>query len=124
MSNYTILPFLNLLLIRLNEEIEDFQVKELINKTLNFISNKTIDGIIIDVSGIDVIDSFLATQINDLASTVKILNVHSVLVGLSPPVVQTLIDFEINFTDIEFSLTLEDAILKIYNLKIKNNNQK
>jgi len=113
MKNYAFLPFGNILLVKIDEGIEDHQVHMLESEITKIITSKKIKGVIFNLSGVEVIDSFLATHINKLSSTIKIMNVQSVIVGLSVPVILTLLDFGIHFRDIQFAFDIEGAILKI-----------
>lgn len=113
MKNFATLPFGNILLVKIDEGIEDNQVHLLETEITKIITSKKIKGIIFNLSGVEVIDSFLATHINKLSSTIKIMDVQPVIVGLSVPVILTLLDFGIYFKDICFAFDVEGAILKI-----------
>jgi|GEM_PF-1539721 rsbT antagonist protein RsbS len=119
MKNFAFIPFGNILLVRIDEEIEDHQVHLLEAEITKVITSKKIKGIVFNLSGVEVIDSFLAKHINKLSSTIKILGAQPVIVGLSAPVIFTLIDFDIHFKDIQFAFDIEGAILKISNFNNK-----
>ncbi len=64
---------------------------------------------IIDLSGVGIIDAFLCQKIFDTARMASMLGATTVLTGIKPEVVASLIDFDIEFKDILTARTLEEG---------------
>lgn len=70
-------------------------------------------GVIIDVSGVDIIDSFIAQTISDTARMASMLGATTVLTGFKPDVVASLIDLDFELKDIQTAITLEDGFQRL-----------
>ena len=67
-------------------------------------------GLVIDVSGMEMMDSFMTRTIRDLALTAKLMGVHTVLSGLKPAIALTLVEMGLEIPGIQTTLNLERAI--------------
>jgi rsbT antagonist protein RsbS len=67
-------------------------------------------GLVIDVSGIEIMDSFMTRNIRDLALTARLMGVHTVVSGLRPAVAITLVEMGLEIPGIRTTLDLERAI--------------
>jgi rsbT antagonist protein RsbS len=50
------------------------------------------EGLVLDISAIDVVDSFLVRQIGEIATAASIMGTQVVVVGLRPTVAMTLVE--------------------------------
>ena len=66
-------------------------------------------GIIIDVSMLDVIDSYMAKVLSDLTIMVKLQGAKVVLCGVQPEVASTLVDMGMRLNSIDTFLSLDHA---------------
>jgi rsbT antagonist protein RsbS len=66
-------------------------------------------GIIIDVSMLDVIDSYMAKVLSDLTTMVKLQGAKVVLCGVQPAVASTLVDMGMRLNSIDTFLSLDRA---------------
>jgi rsbT antagonist protein RsbS len=66
-------------------------------------------GIIIDVSMLDVIDSYMAKVLSDLTIMVKLQGAKVVLCGVQPAVASTLVDMGMKLNSIDTFLSLDHA---------------
>lgn len=67
-------------------------------------------GLIIDLSGIDLMDSYISRSIRDIALISKLMGVKTVISGMDPLVAMTLVEMGLEMNDVRTALTLEDAI--------------
>eukprot|EP01038_Epipyxis_sp_PR26KG_P000336 gene336-470_t len=70
-------------------------------------------GVVIDVSSLDVVDSFMARVLNDCARMLRLLGAEVVLCGIQPPVALTLVEMGHNLIDIATAFTLERALTRL-----------
>lgn len=67
-------------------------------------------GVIINVTAIKVMDSYVFSIFRNTARTIHILGVRTVFVGFQPGVVSSLVDLDMEFYDILTAVTTEDAL--------------
>lgn len=67
-------------------------------------------GLVIDVSGMEMMDSFMTRTIRDLALTAKLMGVHTVVSGLKPAIAITLVEMGLEIPGIQTTLNLERAL--------------
>jgi rsbT antagonist protein RsbS len=67
-------------------------------------------GIIVDVTALDVMDSFAARSLRTLAHMTSLRGADTVIVGIQPEVAFAMVQLGITFEDIETSLDLEEGL--------------
>jgi len=87
------------------------------NKLLDFIHTTGATGVIMDVSGVELMDLDDFDGLRKTISMVKVMGAHSVISGLNPGVVSSLIELGAETDDIEAALDLDEAFLLIKDLR-------
>lgn len=113
MQDFSVFSLGQVLLVSIEEEISDTTVNTLKETVGALVSREEVYGVIIDLHHLEVMDSYLAEQLQDLAGMLKLLQAEVVIVGLSVPVVMTLLDFGITLPDMEFALDVEQALIRL-----------
>jgi rsbT antagonist protein RsbS len=72
------------------------------------------EGIIFDVSGVSLIDSFTSKSLIDICRVGLILGKKAVVIGLKPAVVASLVDLEIDLSGVLAAVNVEEAIALIH----------
>ena len=67
-------------------------------------------GVIVDVSALDVIDSFVARSLRSIAVTARLRGAETVIVGIQPDVAIALVQFDLNLEPLRAALDLDEAI--------------
>ena len=67
-------------------------------------------GLILDISAIDIVDSFLVRKIAEIATSTKIMGAQVIVVGLRPAVAMTLSEMGFTLNGIYTALDLEKGI--------------
>ncbi len=101
------------LVVPIHGELYDESVLQIQRDVLEKIKNTGIKKVIIDLSGANVIDSFLGQVISDTVKMASMLGATTVLTGFKPEVVVSLIDLDFDFGDIQTAITLEDGFHKL-----------
>jgi len=78
-------------------------------------------GLIIDLSGIDLMDSYISRSIRDIALISKLMGVKTVISGMDPMVAMTLVEMGLEMDDVRTALSLEDAIELLGRIKKDSN---
>lgn len=71
-------------------------------------------GIVLDVGTVDVIDSFSARTLRDIAHSARLRGARTIVVGIQPEVVMTLIHFGSFLGDLETALDLEEGLAMLH----------
>ncbi len=108
----TIIPILYLkstLIASIQTELTDEEVLLFQSNLLKKNHKLNTKGVIIDVSTLDVIDSYMAKVLKDLTSMVKLQGSVFLLSGVKPAVSSTLVDMGMMLNNVETFLSLDQA---------------
>src|SRR6188472_3707359 len=67
-------------------------------------------GVVIDLSALDVLDSFATRTIRGIAYTAKLRGAETVVVGIQPEVAFAMVQLGLTFDDIATALDLEEGL--------------
>lgn len=70
-------------------------------------------GLIIDVTPLDVIDSFACRTFRDLAQMTRLCGAKTVIVGVQPPVAVAMAQMGLRLEDVATALDLEEGIQRL-----------
>ncbi len=113
MQSFSIFSLGSVLLVSIEEDIEDSAIHLLQDQVSERVGNGNIDGVILDLQDLEVMDSYFAEKLEELAAMLKLLQAEVVVAGLSVPVVMTLLDFDIILPGLDFALDAEQALLRL-----------
>jgi rsbT antagonist protein RsbS len=113
MASISLLKLGDCLFVSVPEELRDSEVRELQDTVSLRLSQQPVRGVVIDVSGLTIIDSFVARVLGDTAAIARSFGARGVLVGVRPEVATTLVDLGIDLSLVETALTLERALEKL-----------
>jgi len=111
-----ILKLGNLLLTSVQVDMTDQDALDFQDSVLNRVQKTDAQGVVIDITGLDVVDSFLARVFNDTAQMVRLLGAEVVVCGIRPAVALTLIEMGRELIGVETALNLELGIEKLNQL--------
>jgi len=100
----------------IDEEALDFQ-----NDVLKAVTEQEARGIIIDITALTVVDSFLARIINELATMVQLVGCEVVICGMNPSVALTLVEMGREMVRVETALNLDAGMEKIQKILSSRN---
>lgn len=109
-----ILKLHNYLLISIQMEMDDQTAIQFQEDLLNKIHKTGATGVVIDLTSVDIIDSFIAKVLGDVVSMSDLMGAKVVLTGIQPAVAMTLIDLGIHLQDVPTALDLEQGLMKLY----------
>lgn len=105
-----ILKLYNCLLVSIQWELDDQTALHFQEDLLNKIYETGANGVVIDLTSVDMIDSFIAKVLGDVITMSKLMGAKVVLTGIQPAVAVTLIELGISLEEIETALDLEQGL--------------
>ncbi|ATH94446.1 RsbT antagonist protein RsbS [Bacillus glycinifermentans] len=108
-----ILKLYNCLLVSIQVELDDQTALNFQEDLLNKIYETGSNGVVIDLTSVDIIDSFIAKVLGDVITMSKLMGAKVVLTGIQPAVAVTLIELGISLDEIETALDLEKGLERL-----------
>jgi rsbT antagonist protein RsbS len=98
------------LLVSIQIEMTDRLLARLKEDVAEAIDHGGASGLVIDVAGIETMDSFISRSICDLALIARLMGVPTVLCGIRPAVAITLSEMGIDLRGVPSALDVDDAV--------------
>jgi rsbT antagonist protein RsbS len=98
------------LLATIQGDLADDEVLALRDDLAEQVGQRRARAIIIDVTGYDVIDSFVARSLRDLAITARLRGARTIVVGIQPDVAIAMVQFRIDLHPLQTALDLDEAL--------------
>ncbi|MCP3029735.1 STAS domain-containing protein [Halobacillus sp. A1] len=108
-----ILKLHNYLLISIQIDLDDQTAIQFQEDLLSKIHESGATGVVIDLTSVDIIDSFIAKVLGDVVTMSDLMGAKVVLTGIQPAVAMTLIDLGIHMQDVPTALDLEQGLIKL-----------
>ncbi|MBQ4869719.1 STAS domain-containing protein [Priestia megaterium] len=108
-----ILKLYDYLLVSIQWELDDQTAIQFQEDLLSKIHQTGAKGVVIDLTSIDMIDSFIAKVLGDVVSMSNLMGARVVLTGIQPAVAITLVELGIGLNDVLTALDLEKGLEKI-----------
>jgi rsbT antagonist protein RsbS len=102
MDRIPILKLGNYLLVTIQVDLYDRLALTLESDLINMVKKSEARGVLIDISAVSIVDSFMGRILGNIAQMSKIMDAETVVVGMQPAVAITLV---------ELGLTLQGFIL-------------
>jgi len=97
-------------LLPLVGDIDTARAKLILEKTLQQCAEKRVDCLLIDLSGVIMIDTMVAQQLFHLVEALGLIGVKTTLSGIRPELAQTAVQLGLDFTQMSITSTLSRAI--------------
>lgn len=98
------------LAVPIQAELEDRDLLFIQKKLLERVQSKNIKGVVIDLSGVNILDSFLGKTVLNTVGMTTLLGANTVVTGLQPGVVASFVDLDLRLDEMQTALTLEDGL--------------
>lgn len=97
-------PFL---LVTVQVDMHDQLAMTLQNDLTDLIARTSAKGVLIDISSLDVVDSFMGRMIANIAQMSRVLDARTVVTGMRPAVAITLVELGMELPGVRTALTVE-----------------
>jgi rsbT antagonist protein RsbS len=91
-------------------DLSDSQVLALRDELTDRVGRFRARGIVIDVTALDVIDSFVARSLRSIAVTARLRGADTIVVGIQPDVAIAMVQFDLNLQPLQTALDLDEAL--------------
>jgi rsbT antagonist protein RsbS len=95
------------LLVTIQVDMHDRLALSLQDDLTELISKTEAKGVLIDISSLDMVDSFIGRMIANIAQMSRILDAQTVVTGMRPAVAITLVELGMSLTGVRTALTVE-----------------
>ena len=94
----------------IQSDLSDTEVLALRDDLIERVGRFRALGIVVDVSALDVIDSFVARALRSIALAAKLRGARTVIVGIQPDVAVAIVQFRLNLEPLRTALDLDEAL--------------
>ena len=98
------------LVASIQSELTDSEILALRDDLIESVGRYRARGIVVDVTTLDVIDSFLARSIRSIAMTAHLRGASTIVVGIRPDVAIAMVQFDLDLEPLSAALDLDEAI--------------
>lgn len=112
-TQVSIIQLWDVFLVPLVGDIADHYAERLTEEVLERIAKHGPRGVVIDLSGVSVVDSHLCSLMAGLAAAAGLMGTRSFISGISGEVAMTLQTMGVSFRNVETTQGLEDALTQL-----------
>ncbi len=102
------------LLVTIQVDLYDQLAENLESDLVNMVKKTEAKGVLIDISAVSIIDSFMGRILGNIATMSKILDAETVVVGMQPAVAITLIELGLPLKGVQSALNVERGMDLLY----------
>jgi rsbT antagonist protein RsbS len=121
MEKIPILRMGKYLLVTIQVDLYDRLAEALESDLVQMVKKTGAHGVLIDISAVSIIDSFMGRIIGNIATMSKILDAETVVVGMQPAVAITLVELGLPLKGVHSALSVERG-MELLNRKIVDKN--
>jgi len=99
-----------ILIATVQNALSDSDTEAFRERLMRRVTEYRAQGIVVDVTAIDVLDSFAARSLQTVARMTSLRGAHTVIVGLQPEVAFAMVQLGIIFEDMDTALDLEEGL--------------
>mgnify|MGYP005753467163 FL=1 len=98
------------LLVTIQVDLYDRLALNLENDLITMVSKTEAKGVLIDISAVSIVDSFMGRILGNIASMSRIMDAETVVVGMQPAVAITLVELGLTLQGVHTALNVEKGM--------------
>ena len=115
MDRIPILKMGNYLLVTIQVDMHDRLAMTLQDDLTTKIVKEHAKGVLIDISALEIVDSFMGRMLGDIAAISRVLDAETVVVGMRPAVAITLVELGLSLPGVRTALNVERGMVLLQN---------
>ena len=116
MERIPILKMGRFLLVSIQVDMDDRTAMSLQDDLTNQIVKQRARGVLIDISALDVVDSFIGRMLANTAAMARVLDAETVVVGMQPSVAITLVELGLSLSGVRSALNVERGMVLLHKI--------
>ncbi len=117
MERIPILRMGQFLLVTIQVDMHDRLAVQLQDDLTEKISECSSRGVLIDISTLEIVDSFIGRMLANIAAMARVLDAETVVVGMQPAVAITLVELGMSLSGVRTALNVETGMELLYELR-------
>jgi rsbT antagonist protein RsbS len=113
MERIPILKMGRFLLVTIQVDMHDELAMTLQEDLTNRIVKDRAQGVLIDISSLEIVDSFIGRMIGNIAGMARMLDAETVLVGMRPAVAITLVELGMSLPGVRTALNVDKGMVML-----------
>ncbi len=113
MERIPILRMGDFLLVPIQVDMHDQLAMTLQDDLTQQITKQKARGVLIDISSLDVVDSFIGRVLGNISSMARVLGAETVVVGMQPAVAITLVELGLSLEGVHTALDVEKGMERL-----------
>ena len=110
MERIPILKMGAFLLVTIQIDLYDRLALDLEEDLVKMVEQTAVKGVLIDISAVSIVDSFMGRILGNIASMSKLLDAQTVVVGMQPAVAITLVELGLPLNGVSTALNVEKGM--------------
>ncbi len=102
------------LLVTIQVDLQDQTALALQDDLANKIQETSATGVLIDISALEIVDSFIGRMLAGISSIARVLGATSVVVGMQPAVAITLVELGLSLHGVRTALNVERGMALLF----------
>lgn len=103
------------LIVPIQVDMDDATVLHLQERILTELERTGARGVLIDISLLEMVDSFIGRMLSDIATMARIMDARTVVVGMQPAVAITLVELGLELRGVDTVLNVDEGIKLLRN---------
>ena len=117
MERIPILRMGQFLLVTIQVDMHDRLALQLQDDLTEKIAEWSSRGVLIDISTLEIVDSFIGRMLANIAAMARVLDAETVVVGMQPAVAITLVELGMSLAGVRTALNVETGMELLYELR-------
>jgi len=105
-----ILKVASTLLVTLQTDLHDAMAEAFQQDLLSAIEREPVSGLLIDISGLYMVDSYVARILTETGKMARLMGTETVIVGMRPEVAATLVRMGYSFGAVRTALNVDEGL--------------
>jgi rsbT antagonist protein RsbS len=100
----------HVLIVPIQTDMDDQTVVQLQERILSELERTRARGVLIDISLLEMVDSFIGRMLSDIAAMARVMDARMVVVGIQPAVAITLVELGLELPGVATVLNVDEGV--------------